>query len=206
MAKTIVDARGELCPKPLIMTKRAIKEGAGSFEVLIDNKTSCENVSRFLADNHISYTEGPGEREGEYRIRVAPEGTELEKPDAAAYCAVPTTKSESAGYVIAFTRATMGEGPEELGRILIQGFCNTIKEMDPLPAALIFYNSGIALARKDSPVIEALIELENQGVDILVCGTCTDYFSAKNQIGVGTISNMYTIMERLTLAGHVITP
>lgn len=202
----IVDARGELCPKPLIMTRRAIKEGEGSFEVLIDNKTSFENVSRFLADNHIVFTETPGERAGEYRLQVSPDGTELEKPDAAAYCPLPSSGKVDAGYVIAFTRAAMGEGPEELGRILIQGFCNTIKEMDPLPEALIFYNSGIHLARQDSPVIEALIDLSEKGVDILVCGTCSDYFDVKDQIGAGTISNMYAIMERLTRAGHVISP
>lgn len=206
MSNIIVDARGEVCPKPLIMTKRAIKEGEANFEVLMDNKTSFENVSRFLEDNHISFVESAGEAEGEFRIQVSPAGTELEKPDTAAYCRPAPAGGGSAGYVIAFTRAVMGEGPEELGRILIQGFCNTIKEMDSLPEALIFYNTGIHLAKKDSPVIEALQDLSEQGVDILVCGTCSDYFAVKDQIGVGTISNMYSIMERLTRAGHVVTP
>jgi len=202
MENRIVDARGQLCPKPLILTRKALKESDEGFSVLIDNRTSWENVSRFLTDNEIPYSSA--EEGGEYRLSVSPAGGQaVEYPDAAAWCPVPAPES---GYVISFARDRMGEGPEELGRILIQGFCNTIREMQPLPRAMVFYNSGIMLARDGSPVLESLKELEAGGVKILVCGTCSDYFDIKSQIRVGTISNMYDIMETLTGAGRIVSP
>ena len=57
MKDITVDARGVLCPKPLIMTKKQLSKTAKdtSFLVLIDNETSKENVERFLSDNQIRF-------------------------------------------------------------------------------------------------------------------------------------------------------
>jgi len=53
----IVDTKGQLCPAPLIAAKKALKETAvgESFEVLTDNKTSFDNLSRFLSDNKAKF-------------------------------------------------------------------------------------------------------------------------------------------------------
>ena len=53
----IVDTRGQLCPAPLIATKRALKETpeGESFMLLTDNQTSFNNVSRFLKDNNTAF-------------------------------------------------------------------------------------------------------------------------------------------------------
>ena len=67
-------------------------------------------------------------------------------------------------------------GDDDVGRILIQGFCNTIKEADPLPGTLVFYNSGVKLAAEGSSVLPALKSLEESGIKLLLCGTCADYF------------------------------
>ena len=45
MAKT-VDARGFSCPQPVIMARKAIKDGAFPIEVLVETVTSRENVRR----------------------------------------------------------------------------------------------------------------------------------------------------------------
>ncbi len=51
-----VDARGKLCPEPLIMTKRALKGAAtgDNVEILTDNPTSCGNLSAYLRELGIS--------------------------------------------------------------------------------------------------------------------------------------------------------
>jgi TusA-related sulfurtransferase len=53
----IVDAKGQLCPAPLVLAKRALKEtrDGDSFQLLIDNLTSYNNVSRFLKDNNTGF-------------------------------------------------------------------------------------------------------------------------------------------------------
>ncbi len=208
MESKSVDARGELCPKPLIMTKKALKGFSGELTVLLDNDTAYENVQRFLSDNGKSFS--ANKNNGEYMIRVNADGTPAENTRAEDYCPVPVNPSRDssaqASYVIAFSSDRMGTGDDDLGRILIQGFCNTIKEADPLPGTLVFYNSGVKLAAEGSSVLPALKSLEESGIKLLVCGTCADYFEIKDRIGAGIISNMYDIMSAMTGAGHIIKP
>jgi sulfur relay (sulfurtransferase) complex TusBCD TusD component (DsrE family) len=44
-----------------------------------------------------------------------------------------------------------------------------------------------------------------QGVEILVCGTCTNHFGITEKIGVGTISNMFDITEAMLGPSRVIS-
>ena len=100
----------------------------------------------------------------------------------------------------------MGLGNDDLGQILMQGFLNKIVEVSPLPDKIIFYNNGIKLALKDSPVLPSLKALTKSGVQILICGTCADFFNVKDKIGCGEVSNMHDITFSLTHASHIITP
>lgn len=232
-----VDARGMLCPKPLILVKKALAEMAISdrLTVLLDNETACDNVRRFLQDHGCNPV---GESaDGVLTLRAVktqavagPTGHEqclLPKgggaaagnPGVAPGTAGPTGRPGAVGAgvaalaplggqpsVIVVNREWMGSGSEELGRLLLQSCLNTLKELEPLPAAVVFYNSGVRLACEGSPVLGALQELETRGVRLLVCGTCLDFFGLKPQVRVGTVSNMYDIMQTLATAGPVINP
>lgn len=46
----VVDARGLSCPQPVLMTKNALKKN-DNIEVLVDNETAKENVSRYAVNN-----------------------------------------------------------------------------------------------------------------------------------------------------------
>jgi selenium metabolism protein YedF len=203
MDKVVVDAKGMLCPRPLIMTKKALKDCAvgQTMAVIIDNEASKQNVLRFLRDNGAQAS--VEERDGVFTLTISKERDGLAHPDAQAYC---TPAPAAAPHVILFRDNVMGGGDPELGSILIKAFVNTIKEVSPLPGSLVFYNRGIFLALRDSPVLEALRELESHGVTLLVCGTCTDYYDKKEAVAAGVISNMYTILETLTGASHIVEP
>jgi len=197
------DARGLLCPKPLIMTKKTLAECAEGEEmiVLIDNETSMQNVERFINDNgmEVSHTvEG-----GVYTLHIVKTKGPLAKPDAESYCCAPAA---SAPHAICFRSNKMGVGEDDLGEILVKACINTIESVDPKPAAMVFYNSGILLTLEDSAVAEPLKALEKAGIKILVCGTCADYYKQKENVAAGTISNMYDILETLSNAGKVIYP
>ncbi|MBN1854579.1 MAG: sulfurtransferase-like selenium metabolism protein YedF [Pirellulales bacterium] len=204
MREPIIDARGQLCPKPLILTRDALRKLAVDqpMTVLIDNQTSKENACRFLKDQGAEFT--CTEDNGVFTIRVVKraQASSSMETDVAQYCTSSTRKP----HTIAFNKRTMGFGAEELGEILIKAFINTIREASPLPGSIVFYNDGIHLAIEGSPVIDALRELETIGVKILVCGTCLDYYGKKPLLCVGTASNMYDILQTLTEAGHIITP
>jgi selenium metabolism protein YedF len=183
------------------MTKKALTElpPNGSMVVELDNATSKDNVVRFLKDNNADVT--VTEERGLFRLAVTKRSDELGSPDAASYCQTPRQP-----HVICIRSNRMGAGAEELGEILMKAFVNTIREVSPRPSAVVLYNSGIFLAVAGSPVIEALKELEGMGVSVLVCGTCTNYYDKTDDVAVGTVSNMYDILETLTTAGHVVCP
>ena len=108
--------------------------------------------------------------------------------------------------VIVISSERMGRGNDELGYLLIRSFIHTLITLDPLPDTLIFYNTGVKLAVKNSEVIDDLKQLEAAGTALLICGTCADFYKIKDQIGVGKISNMYSILSSLTNAASIIYP
>lgn len=197
-----VDARGQACPKPLIATKKALAEmpAGETLTILIDNPVSCRNVERFLRDNGMS----PGCREenGVFTLTVAKPAGELTRPDAESYCQV----NGRSGHVIVFASNRMGDGSDELGELLIKSFINIIGETEPLPSHIIFYNSGIFLTVEGSTLIDSLRDLEKRGVRVLVCGTCLQYYGRTDSVRVGTVSNMYEILQTMSSAGHLIRP
>ena len=206
MSEKIVDSRGKLCPEPLIMTKKALKElqQGDNLRVIIDNEISKKNVERFLADNGLASF--CTDENGVFTLLVTKSAELLSKPDAESYCVPAAAAAQTGGQVIVLSSDKMGSGPDELGAILIKAFINTIKEVKPLPSAIVFYNTGILLAVEGSPLLDSLKELEDIGVALLVCGTCVNYFKKQDSVRVGTVSNMYTILEALSGAALIIKP
>ncbi len=198
-----VDAKGKLCPLPLIMTKKALTElqENESMQILLDNETSLSNVSHFLNEYKMQFNV---EKQGkDITINVNKSGNIPENVIVEEFCTIPVNSLSD--YVIMMKSKYLGDGAEELGEILIKGFINTLPEVENKPKKIILLNSGIFHSLKDSPVLESLKKLENLGTEILVCGTCLDYYNKKDQLAAGHVSNMYDILEILTTARKVIT-
>ena len=77
---------------------------------------------------------------------------------------------------------------------------------DKLPKTMLFYNGGATLTAEGSDSLEDLKSLEAQGVEIMTCGTCLDYYGLKKKLAVGTVTNMYSIVETMANAGKIIRP
>lgn len=43
-----IDVRGMSCPQPVLMTKNAIEEHPEGIDILVDNNTAKNNITRFL--------------------------------------------------------------------------------------------------------------------------------------------------------------
>lgn len=98
----------------------------------------------------------------------------------------------------------MGKGDDALGRILMKSFFHTLAETRPVPDTIIFFNSGVKLLVDGSEAFEDIKRLEQNGVKILACGTCLDYFKLKDRLLAGSISNMYDIKEMMLTASSTI--
>jgi selenium metabolism protein YedF len=202
----VVDTKGQLCPAPLIAAKRALNETAEgeSFIVLTDNKTSFDNLSRFLKDNKAVFL--VSETDGVWTLTVSKTTGDLNNTNVEEYCPASISHFEKGNYVVAITSDKMGDGDAELGRLLISNFIKALKDLDKLPQHMVFYNKGVTLAIKDSPVIEHIKDLSKMGVDIHLCATCVSYYKLENSIVVGTLSNMYSIAEIMASSGNVLKP
>jgi selenium metabolism protein YedF len=189
-----IDARGLACPAPVIRTKDAIeKSPEEEIIIIVDNEAAKENVKRL--GEKLKFSVQITEADGDFYLS-------LTKGDLCR-SAVETVSSLS-DWVILVTGDKMGEGAEELGKILVKSYFYALTEAKPYPQTIIFLNSGVRLTTEGSEVLENLEKLHAQGVEILSCGTCLDYYGLKDKLRVGEVSNMYTIVEKMNEASKVI--
>jgi selenium metabolism protein YedF len=204
MKMVTIDCRGLNCPQPVIQTKDALEQGYRCLEVLIDNEASRENVTRFARSRGCEVKLSELDDGCFSLVLRAPEGSgKQEEFDAASYnCELPGTT----GLVYVIASASMGRGSDELGWALLQTYIQTIKDVEPLPDKILFYNGGVRLVTEESGALDALRSLQQQGVEIFACGTCLDFFKLTSAIKVGRISNMYDIMHAVNSATKVVSP
>ena len=100
----------------------------------------------------------------------------------------------------------MGEGSDELGAILMKAMGYAITQLNPLPDTVIFYNGGAYLTCEGSPILEDVKTLAAEGVEILTCGTCLNFYGLTEKLAVGSVTNMYTIVEKMNGADLIIKP
>ncbi len=192
-----LNCQGIACPQPVIMTKRALEQKPAELTVLVDNLAAKENVAKFAASS--GYGVSIENSQGIYRLKL------LAKQTAINLAASEELAPDSEAPVILLGRNTLGNGSEELGAILMKSFFVSLLELPKLPRTIMLINSGVYLAAADSPVLSSLQELSRRGAAVMVCGTCLDYFSLKEKLAVGEVTNMYSILGELTKAGNTIT-
>lgn len=188
-----VDCRGKKCPEPVIMTKKALDSiECGKVMAVVDNEVARDNIIKLAKHNGYNYF--CEEKEGEYRIYIEKNPGE-EKTDG---MGKEKVEKRAYPYVILITGDTLGKGSEELGKLLMRNYIYTLKDIEHLPECIMFLNKGVYLTTKRSEVLETLKELESKGVEVLSCGTCLDYYGLKEELAVGSVTNMYAIAEKLS--------
>lgn len=99
----------------------------------------------------------------------------------------------------------MGNGDVALGLQLITNYLRLINEETNMPRFIVFYNSGVKLICKGSPVIEVIDAMEKKGVKLIACKTCLQFFNLKDKMEVGITGAMMDIVELQRKADKVIT-
>ncbi len=117
-----------------------------------------------------------------------------------------TQEPRSPASVVVIASDEIGNGPPELGKILMRLFLKTLKDAAPKPQMVIFLNTGARLVAEGSDLVDDLVALQDMGVDLAACGTCLDYFHLKEKVKVGRVSNMSEIVASLLSAEKVVRP
>ena len=191
-----VDAMGDNCPIPVIKTKKAMDAltGPETIEVLVDNEIAVQNVTKMAASAGGKVT-SEQKAEKEYVVTIEMEGAPAAEDDA-----------QDDNTVVVISSDRMGTGNDELGKVLIKGFIFAVTQLDKLPKTMLFYNGGATLTTEGSDSLEDLKSLEAQGVEIMTCGTCLDYYGLKDKLAVGSVTNMYRIVETQAQATKILKP
>ena len=193
-----IDCRGQACPAPVIATKKALEESDTEIRILVDDGAPRENVGRFVRNRGYQVIETA--EAGGWSLQVT--GSAAVAAEETAHNNVPA--SASGDRVLLVTSDRLGDGPEELGGLLMKNFIFTLLETQQQPDRILFLNSGVLLATEGAETVEALKQLEDRGVELLACGVCLDYFKKKDQLAVGQVTNMFSTAEHLLTASSVI--
>nr|WP_078697462.1 sulfurtransferase-like selenium metabolism protein YedF [Caloramator quimbayensis] len=188
-----IDCSGMACPKPVIMTKKELESmESGELEVIVDNDAARENVSKLVKSMGLSYQ--VFEKEKLFHIII-------KKEESSCECEIEQISSRP---VILIGSDKFGVGDDKLGTVLMKSYLYALTEAEVKPTTILFVNSGVKLVIEGSDVLESVKTLESMGVEIYACGTCLDFYNIKDKLSVGSITNMYTIVEKMNSASNTI--
>ena len=204
MKKHEFNAKGMACPLPVVQTKKLLAE-YDMVETTVDNFIATENLTKLAEqlnydidvkkisdEEYIVTISNPVTDKGNSVKEVTEEKTQV-------------IKAQDDSYIVVVNKQIMGHGSEELGKKLMKAFLYTLTEQEVLPKKIIFYNGGVLLVDKNqSHVLEELKVLQENGVEIMSCGACIDYY--KVDLAIGSTSNMYFIVEEMRAADRVVRP
>lgn len=204
--KLVIDARGDACPIPVVKTLKALGAlaGPGEVETIVDNKVAVENLTRMASSKGCaSAAEQTAEKEWHVTTTASEAVVVAAGEPEAATCEVPAAKRN---VTVQISAETMGTGDDLLGKKLMKAFIFSLTQLEELPQTILFYNGGAHLTCEGSDSLEDLKNLADAGVEILTCGTCTDFYGITDKLAVGEVTNMYVIAERLSGASVVVRP
>ena len=187
-----LDARGLVCPQPVIKAKKALESmEKGVLKVIVDNETARENLKKLsnsLGLKAVVKNEGQ-----DIIVEISKDQDIAQNVELAIDCPI----SELDDQVFLIQSEFLGQGSEELGNILMKGFIFTLSETSPMPKKVMFLNSAVKLTTTNEDSVQNLKKMEEAGVEIMSCGTCLDFYGLKESLKVGKVSNMYDIVESL---------
>lgn len=207
-----VNAMGDACPIPVVKTKNAIRElqGGGTVETLVDNEIAVQNLTKMANQKGYDvHSEKINNNEFKVTMTISAEAAQEAASSAVATVeeeSCPVTPASKKNTVVVINSNQMGHGEEELGKTLLKGFIYALSQQNTLPSTILFYNSGAYITCEESASIEDLKSLEAQGVEILTCGTCLNFYGLTEKLQVGEVTNMYVIAEKMTQADLVVKP
>ena len=201
----MIDCKGLNCPLPVVNAKKAA-EGLNSGDVLtvlVDNEIAVQNLTRFAEHKGFAVSaQKKADKEYAVVMQIAGSPAEPAQEEEAA-CVMDSRRK---GMLVVLSGNVMGTGDAKLGTSLMKAFVFALTKQDQLPDTILCYNTGAYLTCEGADTLEDLKLLESEGVTILTCGTCLDFYGLKEKLAVGGVTNMYDIVERMENAAQIIKP
>jgi selenium metabolism protein YedF len=185
----LIDARGKACPGPVMMADEALsKLQEGIVEVVVDNEEASLNLRGYAAQNGLAAEQS---REGKiWKVKIVK-----------GYACAPNAEQrmqnaevQKKTLMLIVGTDTLGK-EEELGKVLMKGFFETMKVYKQLPHTLFFLNAGVNLTTRNSETVPILKDIEALGVEVYSCGTCLNHYGSESELKVGHRGSTNLIVE-----------
>ena len=201
----IIDCRGLACPLPVVNAKKAAEElnSGDVLTVQVDNEIAVQNLKRFAEHKGFGVS-AEKKSDNEYAVTMNISGAAAEEAKEEEVACVMDSRRK--GMLVVLSGNVMGTGDPKLGTSLMKAFVFALTKQDQLPDTILCYNTGAYLTCEGADTLEDLKLLESDGVTILTCGTCLDFYGLKEKLAVGGVTNMYDIVERMEKAAQIIKP
>jgi len=201
-----IDVRSLACPGPVLTLRGLLDAGEMEIRFHVADDLALSNVSRFAATRGCSVENRPAD-DGGYIVDILAGGSSADHHEGEEdYIVCDLPQLPTGPLVVQVCSNTMGRGDDELGELLLRSFLKTQAQLEKKPQAIIFYNAGVKLCCADSLLLDDLRKLESEGIEIIACGTCLNYFGLASSLEVGRGTDMYEIASRLAEAGHIVQP
>ncbi len=199
-----IDARNLECPAPVLLTRDVLeKEKSPEVNVIVSNDASRQNVGRFLQSMGYIVSDKPVG--GDFHVTGTGGSSQESDTPGDRPAAACTDEGAVRRILVMITTDRMGYGDDSLGLKLMGNFIRTLKEFGPDLWRLVLVNSGVKLTIASSDLVDVLQNLENEGVKIMVCGTCLEHYGLSDDKQAGETTNMLDIVTAMHLADKVIT-
>jgi len=200
-----LDVRHLACPGPVLALRDSLAQGETQVRLRVADDLARSNVSRFAQTRGAKVEVSP-EIEGGFTLEVIAgnhSATVHQGEESLLVCDVPQAAGPT---IVQVTSSVMGHGDDDLGNLLLRSFLKTQAQLETKPSAIIFYNDGVKLCCQGSLLIDDLRGLESDGIEIIACGTCLNFFNMADQLEVGRVTDMLEIATALAQAGRLIRP
>ena len=203
--ENIIDCKGMACPLPVVNAKKAAERlnSGDVLTVLVDNEIAVQNLTRFAEHKGFGVS-AEKKADREYAVIMTISGAVAEETREEEIACVMDSRRK--GMLVVLSGNVMGTGDPKLGTSLMKAFVFALTKQDQLPDTILCYNTGASLTCEGADTLEDLKLLESEGVTILTCGTCLDFYGLKEKLAVGGVTNMYDIVERMESAAQIIKP
>lgn len=200
----LLDMRGNPCPIPVLQAKKELaKPDVPGIAVVVDNYVAVQNLEKMAGGMGYTFSQDGADEDGCYRVLLGKEGIPAPLPRNESPAPL---HPESEGLCVLISSDRLGDGDEDLGKMLLKGFLFALTELPTPPETVIFINAGVLLTTAGSNAVEDLTVLQSKGTRVCACGACLNFYGVTQQLAVGQVVDMYWITSCMASASKVIAP
>ena len=193
----IIDARGQNCPIPVVMAKKAITEGVENITIYVDNKIAVQNLEKMAQNSGFNFAFTPKDKD--FEVVIVKDGAAVIKEEPK----IVKNQEVNGEWALFVTDKAIGNAPNELGENLIKMYFYTLSQGESRPSVCIFMNEGVKLLENEE-ICQSFKELMDKGVKFMFCGACLNFYGISDLCEKDNVSNMYAIVEEMDKYSKVV--